>query len=166
MDATIAWLAKNKDGIGEMCRLLTKHNFDKTPLPIYAPNFNNVFVIYPIENIPVILKENEFIGMRHEQLLKLFKSEWKTKIQKIVIFHPVTFRTKKEFNLHKILRAIDTNIILSKLTTDDYCKTTEVMLPLEDILVKYKDYPEIIKNTERLIEDCNFEFDFNASYII
>ena len=155
-------LAKNKDGIGEMCRLLTKHNFDKTPLPIYAPNFNNVFVIYPIENIPVILKENEFIGMRHEQLLKLFKSEWKTKIQKIVIFHPVTFRTKKEFNLHKILRAIDTNIILSKLTTDDYCKTTEVMLPLEDILVKYKDYPEIIKNTERLIEDCNFEFSFKT----
>ena len=155
-------LAKNKDGIGEMCRLLTKHNFDKTPLPIYAPNFNNVFVIYPIENIPVILKENEFIGMRHEQLLKLFKSEWKTKIQKTVIFHPVTFRTKKEFNLHKILRAIDTNIILSKLTTDDYCKTTEVMLPLEDILVKYKDYPEIIKNTERLIEDCNFEFSFKT----
>lgn len=155
-------LAKNKDGIGEMCRLLTKHNFDKTPLPIYAPNFNNVFVIYPIENIPVILKENEFIGMRHEQLLKLFKSEWKTKIQKTVIFHPVTFRIKKEFNLHKILRAIDTNIILSKLTTDDYCKTTEVMLPLEDILVKYKDYPEIIKNTERLIEDCNFEFSFKT----
>ncbi len=155
-------LAKNKDGIGEMCRLLTKHNFDKTPLPIYAPNFNNVFVIYPIENIPVILKENEFIGMRHEQLLKLFKSEWKTKIQKIVIFHPVTFRTKKEFNLHKILRAIDTNIILSKLTTNDYCKTTEVMLPLEDILVKYKDYPEIIKNTERLIENCNFEFSFKT----
>lgn len=155
-------LAKNKDGIGEMCRLLTKHNFDKTPLPIYAPNFNNVFVIYPIENIPVILKENEFIGMRHEQLLKLFKSEWKTRIQKTVIFHPVTFRIKKEFNLHKILRAIDTNIILSKLTTDDYCKTTEVMLPLEDILVKYKDYPEIIKNTERLIEDCNFEFSFKT----
>jgi len=155
-------LAKNKDGIGEMCRLLTKHNFDKTPLPIYAPNFNHVFVIYPVENIPVILKENEFIGMRHEQLLKLFKSEWKTRIQKTVIFHPVTFRIKKEFNLHKILRAIDTNIILSKLTTDDYCKTTEVMLPLEDILVKYKDYPEIIKNTERLIEDCNFEFSFKT----
>lgn len=155
-------LAKNKDGIGEMCRLLTKHNFDKTLLPIYAPDFNNVVVIYPMENMPLILKENEFIGMRHEQLLKLFRSEWKTKIHKTVILHPVTFRIKKEFNLHKILRAIDTNIILSKLTTDDYCKTSEVMLPLDDLLAKYKDYPEIIKNTERLIEDCNFEFDFKT----
>lgn len=155
-------LAKNKEGIGEMCRLLTKHNFDKTPLPIYAPDFNHVFVIYPMENIPAILKDYEFIGMRHEQLLRLFRSEWKSKIHKTVVLHPVTCRTKKEFNLHKILRAIDTNIILSKLTSDDYCNTSEVMIPLNDLLLKYSEYPEIIKNTERLIEDCNFEFSFNT----
>jgi DNA-directed DNA polymerase III PolC len=155
-------LAKNKDGIGEMCRLLTKHNFDKTPLPMYAPDFNNVSVIYPMENVPLVLKENEFIGMRHEQLLKLFREEWKTKIHKTVILHPVTFRIKKEFNLHKILRAIDMNVILSKLTTDDYCKTSEVMLPLDDLLAKFDEYPEIIKNTEQLIDDCNFEFSFKT----
>jgi len=155
-------LAKSTEGIGEMCRLLTKHNFDKTPLPIHAPDFSHVFVIYPMENIPAVLKVNEFIGMPHEQLLKLFRSEWKSKIHKTVILHPVTFRTKKEFNLHKILRAIDTNIILSKLTSGDYCKTSEVMIPLDDLLLKYFEYPEIIKNTARLVEDCNFEFSFNT----
>src|ERR1051326_675582 len=55
-------LAKTKEGIGEMCRLLTKHNFEKTSLPNFAPDFNNVFVIYPMENVPTALKENEFIG--------------------------------------------------------------------------------------------------------
>lgn len=155
-------LAKNKDGIGEMCRLLTKHNFDKTALPKYAPDFNHVAVIYPMENVPLVLKENEFIGMRHEQLLKLFREEWKTKIHKTVILHPVTFRIKKEFNLHKILRAIDMNVILSRLTTDNYCKTSEVMLPLDDLLTKFDKYPEIIKNTEQLIDDCNFEFSFKT----
>lgn len=155
-------LAKNKDGIGEMCRLLTKHNFENTALPLYAPDFNNVAVIYPMENIPLVLKDNEYIGIRSEQLIKLFKSEWKDKLEKMLVFHPVTFRTKKEFNLHKILRAIDTNIILSKLTSDDYCKTTEVMLPLNELLLKYSDYSEIVKNTERLIDECNFEFAFNT----
>jgi hypothetical protein len=29
---------------------------------------------------------------------------------------------QREFNLHKILRAIDTNVILSRLTEADYCK--------------------------------------------
>lgn len=155
-------LAKNKDGIGEMCRLLTKHNFDKTPLPNYAPDFNHVSVIYPIENIPLVLKNHEFIGMRPEQLIKLFRSEWKSKLNKIVVLQPVTFRIKKEFNLHKILRAIDTNIILSKLTPDDYCQTSEVMVPQDNLLLKYSEYPEIIKNTEKLIQDCNFEFSFNT----
>jgi DNA polymerase-3 subunit alpha/error-prone DNA polymerase len=44
----------------------------------------------------------------------LFHPIWKSKLDKMVVLQPVTFRTK-EFNLHKILRAIDSNVILSKL---------------------------------------------------
>ena len=156
-------LAKHKDGIGEICRLLTKHNIDGTAIPLFAPDFNHVIVIYPIDNVPLILKDYEYIGIRPEQLAKLYLSEWKRMLKKMLILQPVTFRVKKEFNLHKILRAIDTNIILSKLTPEDYCKTTEVMIPLDELILKYKDFPDIIKNTERVIEDCNFEFEFNIS---
>ncbi len=155
-------LAKNKNGIGEMCRFLTKHNFEKSDLPMFAPDFNNVFVIYPMHNTPFVLKDYEYIGIRAEELIKLFRSEWKSKIHKMLLLQPVTFRVKKEFNLHKILRAVDTNIILSKLTENDVCKISEVMIPIDDLLLKYKDFPEIIKNTEQIIEDCNFEFDFNT----
>jgi hypothetical protein len=41
---------------------------------------------------------------------------------------------------HKILRAIDMNVILSWLTEDDHCKTTEFMQPQHQLLDKYKDY--------------------------
>ena len=34
------------------------------------------------------------------------------------------------------------------------------MIPLDELIFKYKDLPDIIKNTERVIEDCNFEFEF------
>jgi DNA polymerase III alpha subunit len=131
-------------------------------LPLEAPEFNAVFIIYPFENAPTVLKENEYIGIRPEQLPKLYLQEWKNKQSKMVILQPVTFRTKKEFNLHKILRAIDTNVILSKLTEEDYCKTSEVMLPLEELLLKYNEYPEIVANTEKIIQECNFEFDFKT----
>lgn len=155
-------LAMNKDGIGEMCRFLTKHNFEKSALPDFAPCFDHVIVVYPLQNVPLVLKDYEYIGIRPEELIKLFRSEWKSKIHKMIILQPVTFRVKKEFNLHKILRAIDSNIILSKLTDQDICKTSEVMIPVDDLLLKYKDYPQIIQNTERIIEDCNFEFAFNT----
>nr|WP_315207520.1 DNA polymerase III subunit alpha [uncultured Flavobacterium sp.] len=155
-------LAKNADGLAEMNRFLTHHNFEGTALPLTAPSFNNVCIIYPFGNKPVVLKEHEFIGIAPDQLPKLFLPEWNSWLSKMVILQSVTFRTKREFNLHKILRAIDTNVILSKLTVDDYCKTSEVMIPLEELLSKFEQYPQIIANTQKLIGQCHFEFDFKT----
>ncbi|WJS93372.1 DNA polymerase III subunit alpha [Flavobacterium johnsoniae] len=155
-------LAKSASGLAEMNRFLTKHNFDNTVLPESAPEFDNVFVIYPLENAPLLLKENEYIGIRPEQLQKLVLTDWKKRQEKMVILQPVTFRTRTEYNLHRILRAIDMNLILSKLTTEDYCLETEVMQPLEYLISFYAEYPQIISNTEKIIAECNFEFDFKT----
>lgn len=155
-------LAKSASGLAEMNRFLTRHNFDNTVLPESAPEFENVFVIYPLENAPLLLKENEYIGIRPEQLQKLILSDWKKRQEKMVILQPVTFRTRTEFNLHRILRAIDMNLILSKLTPEDYCLETEIMRPLEYLISFYAEYPQIISNTEKIIAECHFEFDFKT----
>ena len=155
-------LAKNAEGLSEMNRFLTEHNFSGESLPLIAPKFESVFVIYTLENAPATLRENEFIGIRPDEVSKLFTSEFKRRIPKMAILQSVTFSNKREFNLHKILRAIDTNIILSKLTETDYCRTSEKMLPLESLLPYYESYPEIIVNTQQIINSCNFEYDFTT----
>lgn len=155
-------LAKNASGLAEMNRFLTKHNFDNTALPESAPEFEDAFVIYPLENAPLLLKENEYIGIRPEQLQKLVLSDWKNRQEKMVILQPVTFRTRTEYNLHRILRAIDMNVILSRLSPEDYCQETEVMRPVEYLISFYAEYPLIISNTEKIIAECNFEFDFKT----
>jgi len=155
-------LAKNAAGLAEMNRFLTRHNFEKTPLPRHAPEFENVYVIYPLENVPPELKEHEFIGMRPEKLSCLVLSSWRTKIEKMVILQPVTFRTKTEYRLHKVLRAIDLNVLLSRLTPEDHCSESEIMVSMERLLSCYAQYPQIISNTEKIIETCHFEFDFKA----
>ena len=155
-------LAKNQNGIGEMCRLLTKHNLSKTELPYFAPNFEHVIIIYPSENAPENLRDFEYIGIKPTEIIKLFKPDWKQFIPKAVILQPVTFSTKKEYNLHRILRAIDNNTLLSKLTDDDICHKTELLIPENELITKYADYPEIIKNTEFIINQCHFEFEFKT----
>ena len=155
-------LAKNQAGLGEMNRFLTQHNFDGSPLPTAAPEFENVTVIYAMENAPAELRENEYVGIRPDQLLLLYNEKWASLRDKMVILQPVTYATKKEFNLHRILRAIDKNVILSMLMEEDCCKKTEFMQPQDKLLAKYKDYPEIISNTEKVIEGCNFEYDFKT----
>ena len=154
-------LAQNQHGIAEMCQLLTQHNLTKTQLPTQSPDFKNTIIIYPTENAPQQLRTFEYIGIRPEQVIKLFKPQWKPKISKSVILQPVTFSTKKEFNLHKILRAIDNNTLLSKLTENDYCKISEKFIDSQELISTYSNYPEIIKNTQNIIEQCNFEFEFN-----
>ena len=155
-------LAKNAAGLAEMNRFLTRHNFEGTELPSAAPDFENVFVIYPLENVPAVLKEHEFIGIRPEQRPVLAISGWKTRIDKMVVLQPVTFRTNTEYRLHKILRAIDLNVVFSRLSEADYCRQTEVMVGLDRILKCYDGYPQIISNTEKIITECRFEFDFKT----
>ncbi|WP_026705534.1 DNA polymerase III subunit alpha [Flavobacterium soli] len=155
-------LAKNRKGIGEMNRLLTHHNFEDTPLPGHAPVFENVMILYPLDNVPESLKENEFIGITAEQLPTLYHPAWKNRMCKMVMLQTVTYRSKKEFNLHKILRAIDLNIIGSKLQEADHCKLSDIMFPNESLLKRFSPYPQIIQNTETLVSECNFEYDFDT----
>lgn len=153
-------LAKNKQGLAELNWHQTKHNIEKTDVPPNAPLFSHCFTIYPMENVPDILMEHEFIGIRPEQLTKMYQQRLRRLLDKMVILQPVTIRTHKEHNLHRILRAVDNNVILTKLTADDYCKEGEVMFSQDMLLELYADYPVIIKNTEKIIDQCNFEFNF------
>ncbi|MGZ5273853.1 MAG: DNA polymerase III subunit alpha, partial [Kaistella sp.] len=117
-----------------------------------------VFVIYPITNIPETLRENEFIGLREEELNLMIRPEFKSRINKMVILHPVTFSTKKEYNLHRILRAIENNTLLSKLTEEDICSKSEYLSSEASVLKSFERYPEIIKNTKKILSECSFEF--------
>ena len=155
-------LAKDFSGIGEINRLLTDHNCYGHALPPQAPELREVFIIYPLSNVPSKLKPNEYIGVRPEELNFLVRAEWQQWIPRMVILHPVTFQTKRDFNLHRILRAIDHNTLLTKLRPDEVCKTSEKLRPVEEVLKLYQQYPEIIDNTKKILDSCKFDFDFST----
>jgi len=153
-------IAKEFSGIGEVNRILTEHNCDGAELSETAPNYKQVFVIYPIQNIPETLKENEFIGIREEELNLLIRPEFKAKINKMVVLQPVTFSTKKEYNLHRILRAIDGNTLISKLSEDDICRKSEHFKPEINLIKSFEHSPQIINNTKKILAECSFEFTY------
>lgn len=155
-------LAQNAAGLARMNRFLTDHNFSGAQLPEKAPALESVYFIYTLENAPAQLGENEFIGIEPDQLGRLFMPELKKKIFKMVVLQPVVFRTKREYNLHRILRAVDLNELLSKLAPEDCCRKSDMMIPEAELTVMYKDYPEIIQNTRFIIEHCNFQYDFES----
>jgi len=153
-------VAKEFLGIGEINRMLTACNCDGAELTETAPEFRKVFIIYPLSNCPESLRENEYIGIREEEINLLMKPELKAKIPKMVIWHPVTFSTKKEYNLHRILRAIDGNTLLSKLNANDFCAKTEFFKPVESIKNAFANFPKIIANTQKILDESGFDFIF------
>lgn len=153
-------IAKEFSGIGEINRMITDYNCEGKDLMATAPEFTHVFVIYPKENIPEVLKENEFIGIREEELTLLIRPEYQNLTHKMVIFHPITFATKKDYNLHRILRAIDHNTLLTKLTEDETCHKTEYFKREQSLRGSFQQFPEIIENTQQILNDCHFEFSY------
>ncbi len=155
-------LAKNQSGIGEINRLLTQHNCEEKDLPLHHPSLPDVFVVYPLSNYPEKLSRNEYIGIRPEEINLLINYRLRKYLPRMVILQPVTFTTKKEYTLHKILRAIDRNTLVSKLEENDICGPNEKLISKNELLKQYQHYPQIIENTKQLLEQCHFHFDYKT----
>lgn len=155
-------LAKNQSGIGEINRLLTQHHCEGNDLPLHHPNLPNVFVVYPLNNYPEKLHRNEYIGIRPEEINLLINPILKKYLPRMVILQSVTFTTKREYKLHKILRAIDRNTLVTKLEENDTCGQNEKLISIDELLKNYQHYPQIIENTQQLLEQCHFHFDYNT----
>ena len=91
-------LAKNNAGFAELNRFLTRHNLSKQSYPETAPDWEQVFVIYPFgKRKQNSLKNNEFLSVRFSQLTKLYNCE---SFEKLVAMQPVTFAEEGDFQLH------------------------------------------------------------------
>lgn len=157
-------IAKNIEGLKELNDYLSSFNLTKSELPDKPTDFNNSYIIYPFEAQPAYsLKENEFIGIRANELNKLFGRPLHSLRDKLVVLHPVTFENRSGRFLHAHLRAVDFNILLSKLQKEDVAQEDEYMLPIGELKKQFEYYPFIIQNTEKLIASCSSEFDFESS---
>src|SRR5674476_630800 len=45
-------IARNNNGLRELNEFLSKHNFEKIPLPFPAPRFSNAYAIYSLKKTP------------------------------------------------------------------------------------------------------------------
>lgn len=150
-------LAKDNQGYAELNSFLTSHNVSKLPYPEKAPSWEHVFVVYPYGKRNLgSLGENEFIGVRISQLTKLFRCN---DFRKLVMMQPATFAEEADFCLHQNLRAIDDNVLLSRLERNACAEPDEILLPKERLKSSYALYPQLFVNTETLLESCSISLD-------
>ncbi len=154
-------IACNNEGFRELNEHLTDHLHNEKEFDDRAPEFKNVNIIYPVHAYKNWkLRENEFVGISLKNLATLPFQDIKKQTNKLVALQPVTYQNKAYFNAHRLLRAIDTNTLLSKLSVEQQAGDAETMLSKSDLLTAYSMYPSIIGNTTRMLNDCHINFEY------
>lgn len=156
-------IARNNNGFREINEFLSHSNITGTSLPSEAPDFSDVIVVYPfLSNKNRSLKENEFIGVQPNDLKKLATSELRHKQEKLLAFPSVTFLKDTDYILHKHLRAISNNTLLTKINQEDMAYQGEVLIPPEFIEILYNDFPALIRNSKHFADECEILFEYKT----
>ncbi|MBL8000944.1 MAG: DNA polymerase III subunit alpha [Flavobacteriales bacterium] len=158
-------IARTNDGVQQLASLLTDHLLDGAELPEQAPELPDAFIIYPYgaPNTPERLRPNEFIGVRTGDVNRLRFSPWMKRKEKLLALVTATFRSddalaKRDHNVHRLKRAVDTNTLLSTTPPEHVSPASHRFLSEEQVCAAFADVPELVWNTRRLMDRCDVHF--------
>jgi len=159
-------LARNNQGFQELNEHLSEFLHTERSFGPYAPNLPNCYVIYPFRELLngavslSELRENAFIGVHSSERNRFRFSPAAEFPGRCVILETVTFRGQLDFNIHRLLRAIANNALLSRLPRSEEGMRAHGMRPVQDVLNDFDDFPELVANTRIILAACNVSFGF------
>ncbi|HEY2348559.1 MAG TPA: PHP domain-containing protein [Puia sp.] len=154
-------LAKNNAGFENINRFISEHLWTGKSFP-KRPDLSEVYCIFPFGSVAVNeLQSNEFIGVQLSDINKLYPLSIQIHAHKYVIRQPVTFQDLTYYNVHRLLRAVDQNIILSRQDPRDLAGKNEMFCPASHLSEAFSQHPTIVSNTLRLMDNCSIDIEFH-----
>jgi len=160
IDLQYVLLAQNKEGFFEINQFITMHLQKEIPFSSRAPEFNNCYVIYPFEKVPSKLQENEFVFFQSNQNKDFLIAKYIHLRKRILALQLMTFRHKRDFNAHRLLRSIANNCLLSKLPKSEQTQEQERLISYQEWQKEWEDYPDIFFRTDTILKSCHIRFSF------
>lgn len=105
---------------------------------------------------------NTFIGIRPGDIARLTTSPLRHHPERLVALNTVTFGHPGDFELHRYLRAIDHNIVISKLEPQHMASPDETCKDRPAIERLFGSFQQLVVNTEKILEECTIDFDCKA----
>lgn len=158
-------IARNNAGYQELCDFLSEHLHHEKPFPRRAPAFQQAYVLYPLaawDGHRLLPHERLGVSVRDLNLLRVHPERYPA--AHLVMMQAFTFRAKQDWNVHRLLRAIDHNSLLSKLTPAEMGDPAQQWMPLEQWLQAYEHFPELIYHTRVLLDNCRIAFEYGEQY--
>ncbi|PSL47484.1 DNA polymerase III alpha subunit [Chitinophaga niastensis] len=157
-------LARNQAGWYHINCFLSEYLHEKIPFPDQAPHLPDTFVVYAWgSRAATTLAPHELLGIKPRDINKLFRVDTLAIKDKLVIMHPVTFQDDEHYELHRLLCAVDQNILISQLQPTTTASPDEKFIPPAKLVEHFEAYPHIVQNTLTIMEACNVEMDLHIS---
>ena len=156
-------IARNNNGFQELNTFLSQHLLAAKPFKWPLPSFANCWVWYPFTQHPTNLQAHEFIAIEAQQILQWQRQKRAFEVHKYVADIPMSFRHKRDHNTHRLLRAISSNCLLSKLPTHAQAPPTERLLSAVQCSTAFAAAPELLANTQALLRNCKISFEFGEA---
>jgi DNA polymerase-3 subunit alpha len=156
-------LAENNEGFHQINMHLSDILCKRIKQPSIAPSLENTIVIYPLQNAPKQLQDNEYVGIQENEIISYLtkhKNYWKQ--TKCVALAAATFITKRDYNAHRLLRAIDKNILLSQLTENEQGKLEDQLYSEKTLRQKFAAAQYLLNNAKKLLDKCSISFRFDG----
>lgn len=155
-------VAKSIDGVTEINRMLSEFNLYGKSYVDSARHLQHSFVVYPLSNYPATLLSHELIGVRLSELNRLIRNDLSKVKHKLILQQPVTFKDASSYTVHLHLRAIDNNVLLSRLEPNAIAAADEYLISEADIIHTCRHHHYLISNTLAFLDRCQISFDFRT----
>ncbi len=156
-------LARNGEGWRQLNELLTRCSLGRRPLPPNPQQLHpcpDVWFIYPRLSKPIAqFAENELLGVRPEHVHRLFDSDVRRHLHKLVAFAPATFISPDDYSLHRMLRAIDCNTVIGRLEGWQCAPRNELLHPPQAMARFYEAWPRLLQQARMVMDSCTAELD-------
>jgi DNA polymerase-3 subunit alpha len=158
-------IARNNEGFRQMNALLSECSAEDADFPLPPTELKESLIIYPFRERkwPQQLRENEYITVEPADLPRFriwSGAEGLPYIDKTLAIPTMSFRHKRDHNIHRLLRAIDTNCLLSKLPTEQQADEGDRYRNRKEIDSLYEGFEALLHRADALLSECRLEFGF------
>lgn len=153
-------IAKNNEGFHRLNQYFSKYSLNNSIFPENAPLIDDVYFVFPLgRKKPEDLQENELIGVRYGQINQLFSEDYEHYQDKYIYFNPATFLEPYEWEVHRHLRAIAHNSLLSRLKENWLASKYDLFYSPFEIKKVCKSFPFLVENADKIISECELNYD-------
>ncbi len=167
---TVVLLAKNGEGYGDICELISRRQMspdDFSFSKVFAKFWPNLFILTSSLSHLQTLKQTPNRGnlfaeiILHSPETRQHSKDLAALAQKenipLVASGNSYFLHPQDFPLHRILRAIDLNSTLSRLKPHEYASCEAYLQTPQQMEILFSDYREAIGNTEHIANACQIK---------